>query len=93
MVRKVGLTAIVKSGGMVTTSITLTVCVRVPLIAATVIGYDPVGVVLAVLMVRVVEPEVVIWAELNPAVAPDGNPLALKFTVPVNPFNAVTVTL
>jgi len=46
---------------------------------------------LAVLMLRVVEPEVVICVRLKPGVAPEGNPLALKPTVPVNPFNAATV--
>ena len=48
---------------------------------------------LAVLMLRVVEPEVVICVGLKLGVAPEGAPLALKPTVPVNPFNAVMVTL
>ena len=47
---------------------------------------------LAVLMLRVVEPEVVICVGLKLAVAPEGTPLALRPTVPVNPFNAVMVT-
>jgi len=78
---------------MVTTSVTPTVCVRVPLVAVMVIGKDPVGVVLAVLMLRVVEPELVIWTGLKPAVAPVGSPLALKPTVPLNPFKALTLTV
>ena len=93
IVRAAGLTPIVKSAGTVTTSVTLVVCVRVPLVAVMVIGYDPVGVVVAVLMVRVVEPDVVICVGLKLAIAPEGAPLVLKPTVPVNPFNGVMVTL
>ena len=83
----------VKSGGMVTTSVTPTVWVRVPLVAVTVIGYVPVGVELVVLIVSVVDPDPVTWAGLKPAVAPDGRPLALKLAVPLNPFSALTLTV
>jgi hypothetical protein len=83
----------VKSEGTVTTSVTLVVWLRAPLVAVMVMGYEPVGVLLTVLMVRVVEPEVVTWVGLNPAVAPPGSPLAVKLTVPLNPFKAVTFTV
>jgi hypothetical protein len=82
----------VKSGGIVTTGVPPTLCVRVPLVAVTVIGYVPVGVEPAVLIVSVVEPEPVTWRGLKPAVAPDGSPLAPKPTVPLNPFKALTLT-
>ena len=42
-------------------------------------------------MLRVVDPEVLTDAGLNEAAAPDGNPLTLNATVPVNPVPGVTV--
>ena len=44
------------------------------------------------MVVSVDDPEPPIEVGLKLDVAPDGNPLALKPTLPVNPFNAVTVT-
>jgi hypothetical protein len=41
----------------------------------------------------VVDPDVVTVAGLKLAVAPEGRPLALKLTVPVNPVTGVTVTV
>ena len=38
-------------------------------------------------------PEPVTETLLNEAVAPEGNPLALKLTEPLNPFNAVTLAV
>ena len=56
-------------------------------------GKLPVGVVDAVVTVKVEDPDVVTDAGLNEAVAPAGNPLTLKFTVPVNPPDGVTVAV
>jgi hypothetical protein len=78
---------------MVTTSVTPTVWVRVPLVAVIVSGYDPAGVELVVVIVSVVDPEPVTWTGLKPAVAPDGSPLALNPTVSLKPFSALTLTV
>ena len=48
---------------------------------------------LAVVTVMVDEPEVVTEAGLKLALAPAGNPLALKVTVPVKPPDGVTVAV
>ena len=53
----------------------------------------PVGVELLVVTFMVEEPEAVTDGGLKLALAPEGKPLALKVTVPVNPFNAVTVAV
>jgi hypothetical protein len=42
--------------------------------------------------VSVDDPEPLIEVGLKLAVAPDGNPLALIDTLPLNPFRAVTLT-
>ncbi len=44
-------------------------------------------------MLTVVEPEVFTVVGLKVAVTPEGSPLALKLTVPVNPPPGVTVTV
>ena len=77
--------------GLATTSVTVVVCVRVPLVPVIVKGNVPVGVVLLVVTVIVEEPDVVTDVGLKLAPAPAGNPLALKVTVPVNPPDGVTV--
>ena len=91
MVREVGLTTSVKSEGPVTTKVTVVAWARVPLVAVIVMGYDPAGVELRVVIVRVEDPEPLIVLGLKLALAPDGKPLALKLTLPLNPFKAVTV--
>ena len=50
-------------------------------------------VVLLVLTLRVEEPEPVTEVGLKLALAPVGRPPALKLTVPVKPFNAVTLAV
>jgi hypothetical protein len=79
--------------GAFTTSETDEVWLSVPLVPVMVSGEVPVGVVLAVVMVRVEEPDVVTEVGLKLAVAPAGNPVTLKFTVPVNPPVGLTVTV
>ena len=54
--------------------------------------YVPVGVVLPVVTLMVVEPEPLTEVGLKLAPAPDGKPLTLKPTVPENPPEPVTVT-
>jgi len=51
------------------------------------------SVVLAVVTVIVEEPEVFTEVGLKLKVAPVGSPLALKLTVPANPFTALTVAV
>ena len=53
----------------------------------------PVGVTDVVVTVIVELPDVVIEAGEKEAVAPDGKPLALKVTGPVNPLTAATFTV
>ena len=48
---------------------------------------------LVVSTVMVEEPDVLIEAGVNVAVAPLGSPLTLKATIPENPFTGVTVTV
>ena len=91
MVRAVGLTTSVNSEGPVTTKVTVVAWARVPLVAVIVMGYDPAGVELRVVIVSVEDPEPLIVLGLKLALAPDGKPLALKLTLPLNPFKAVTV--
>jgi hypothetical protein len=44
-------------------------------------------------IVSLLDPEVVIFAGENDAVAPEGTPATAKLTVPVNPLNGETETL
>jgi hypothetical protein len=55
--------------------------------------YVPPGVVLDVFTVSVEDPEPVIVLRLKPDVAPDGSPLTLRATVPLNPPSDPTVTV
>jgi hypothetical protein len=69
-----------------TTSVTVAECVKLPLVPVMVSGNEPVGVVLAVARVSVELPDPpLIDVGLNVPVAPVGNPLTLRDTVPVNP--------
>ena len=47
----------------------------------------------AVVTVRVLDPEPATVAGLKLAVAPAGSPLALRVTVPLNPFSGLTFTV
>jgi hypothetical protein len=53
----------------------------------------PRGVAAVVDTLIVVDPDVVTVVGLNAAVAPEGRPVTLKATVPVNPFTGVTVAV
>jgi hypothetical protein len=65
--------------------------VSVPLTPVIVSGYDPAGVVVAVVTLSV--DVLVVGFALKLAVAPDGRPLALRVTAPVNPPLGVTVAV
>ncbi len=80
-----------KSAGALTTIVTLAVWLREPLAPVMVRVGLPVGVVPAVVTVIVVDPEPVTDGGLKVALAPAGNPVALKLVVPVNPPDGVTV--
>jgi hypothetical protein len=53
----------------------------------------PTGVLAVVVTVSVVLPGVLIEFALNVPAAPAGNPLTLKFTVPLNPFTLPSLTV
>jgi hypothetical protein len=73
--------------------VTATACSKLPLVPVIVTGKLPAGVVALDVIVIVVDPDAVIDVGSKLAVAPDGRPLALKVTSPVNPADGVTVTV
>ena len=66
---------------------------KAPLVPVIVSVFVPAGVLLAVVMVSVLDPDPAMELGLKLAVAREGSPLTLRLTVPVNPFSAPTVTL
>ncbi len=66
---------------------------RVPLVPVIVSVKVPVGPVLEGRTLKVELPEPVTVVGLNLNCVPDGSPLTLSVTVPVNPFRAVIVTV
>ena len=96
IVRDAGAAAIVKSGdgaGPLTSSDTVVVWLREPLVPVIVIVELPAGVPAAVVTFSVALPAPVIDAGANEAAALAGSPLAPRVTVPENPFNALIVTV
>ncbi len=83
----------VKSAGELTIRVTLVVWFREPLAPAMVAVELPTGVVLAVVIVMMVDPEPLTEEGLKLALAPAGSPVALKLTLPANPPDGVTVTV
>jgi hypothetical protein len=69
-----------------TDSVTVVVCVKIPLIPLIVNVDVPTGVLPVVVTVNVELPVPVTVAGEKLAVAPAGNPLALSVTIPPNPF-------
>ena len=94
-VRVEGVALIEKSGdgGALTTSVTVVLCVKLPLIPVMVRVYVPAGVDVLVVTVTVDEPDPAIDGGLNDALAPAGRPLALNVTAELNPFEGVTAAL
>jgi hypothetical protein len=80
-------------GGAVTTSVTVVGWLRLPLVPVIVRVDVPAGVELNVLMASVEDPNPLMVTGLKLPVAPAGNPLTLRFTVPENPPEAATFTV
>ena len=76
----------------VTTKLVVVEWVRLPLVPVMVRVEVPVSVVPAVVTVSVEVPLALIVGGEKLVVAPVGKPLALRVTVPANPFRAPTVT-
>jgi Na+/pantothenate symporter len=69
-----------------TTRVTVAVLLASPLVPVIVSVYEAGGVEAIVEMLSVLEPEVVKLEGLNNPVAPEGSPVTLKLTVPLNPL-------
>ena len=76
-----------------TTSFVVAEAVRLPEVARKVRVSVPAAAPVVVVTVTVEVPELVIVVGLKLAETPEGNPLALSVTVPVNPFWAVRVSV
>ena len=74
-----------------TTSVTVVLCVKLPLLPVMVRVYVPAGVDVVVVTVMVEEPDPATDDGPNDALAPNGRPLALSATAELNPFDGVTV--
>ena len=92
-VLELGLAASEKFAGVATTRVAPTVCRVEPLVPVMVSAAVPVGVLPAVVMVRVEEPEPETEGGLNRPLAPLGNPLTASVTVPLKPPTGVTMTV
>jgi len=90
-----GVAPMVKSGELeaLTTKVTVVLWLREPLVPVMVSVYEPAGVVVEVVTVRVEVPEPATEVGLNTPVVPEGRPLTPNVTVPVNPFNGATVAV
>ena len=82
---------IVKSGGVVTTSVAVVVRVKLPLTLVIVSVYVPTGVLVLVVTESVAEVVAGFGAKLP--VAPAGRPLTVNVTWPVKPLSGVTATV
>src|SRR5580700_11210764 len=78
---------------VVTTNVTVAVCVSEPLVPVIVKVGLPVGVLLVVVTVSVEVPDPLTDEGENDGVAPLGSPLALRLTAPLNPLIAPTFTV
>ena len=76
-----------------TTSVTVAEWDKLPLVPVMVRVKVPVAAEVFVVTFNVEEPAPLIDAGVKLADAPDGSPVALNATVPVNPFWAVVVTV
>lgn|SRR6266852_1305135 len=76
-----------------TTRLTVAVCDKLPLTPVIVRVEVAAGVVLAVVMFKVEDPEPLTEAGVKLAVAPAGNPLTLRFTAPLKPLSVPTLTV
>src|SRR5579859_2339834 len=83
----------VKSGAAFTVSVAMALWLRLPLIPVIVSVEFPTGVPEVVCTVSVEEPAPAIGFGLKVAVAPTGNPLTVRLTLPLKPLTAVVVTV
>jgi hypothetical protein len=90
-VRLVGDTDIEKS--VLTTSVTPSVWLSVPVLPVITSEYVPGETTLVVVTLSVDEPDVTTLVGVNAAVAPEGKPATLKKTFPANPDPGVRVTV
>jgi hypothetical protein len=79
--------------GVTTRFTAVALCVSVPLAPVTVTGYVAAAVEVAVMIVSVDVPEPVTVVDEKLPLTPAGSVPALKITVPLKPFCAVTVTV
>jgi len=80
--------------GILTTSVTVVECVRLPLAPVTVKVYVPAGTELEAATFKVEEPEPPLMeVGLKVAVAPAGNPVMLKLIVPLKPLFGLTLAV
>jgi hypothetical protein len=89
----VGEIAVTVGAGVATERLTVDEWFKLPLVPAMVMVELPRGVDVEVATVSVDDPEPAIDVGLNVAVAFCGSPEAARLTVPLNPPEAVTVTL
>ena len=83
-----------KSAAEVTIKVALVECVSDEAVLPVIVSVKvPAGLLPAVVTVSVDGPDPEMDVGTNVAVAPEGNPLTARFTVSVNPFNALTETL
>jgi hypothetical protein len=87
-----GETLTLKSGAT-TLSVAVAECTREPLVPVIEMVELLAELPVAVETVRVAVPDPLIEDGEKEGVAPEGNPLAVKFTVPVNPLTAARVTV
>jgi len=78
---------------LVRTRLAVAVCVNDPLVPVTIMVELPIGVLVLVVIVNVVVPDVATEVGANVPAAPVGVPDTAKFTVPLKPFSAPTVTV
>ncbi len=76
-----------------TIRLTVVVCVRLPLTPLMVRVLVPAGVLVAVVTVSVDEPDPVTDVGLKAPVAPEGSPLTVNATLPLNPLSAEMVAV
>src|SRR6266566_1418630 len=81
--------ALIEKSGVLTTSVTVVLCVKLPLVPVIVRVYFPPGVDVLVVTVMVPHPT----TDCGGALAPAGKPLTLNVTAELNPFDGDTVTL
>src|SRR3982751_2622565 len=84
---------LLSAAALLTVRLTVVLCTNVPLVPVMVSVYVPAVVLVALVTVNVEVPEVVMEAGLKLPLAPAGNPLTLRPTLPLKPLSALTVAV